>query len=484
MLQGNKPVDGLCSTVGGIAFQARSGGSLQMSAEASHIQARAAEKAPANNDLTHIPGEDGLPWLGLAIPFIRDARGLSARLRETYGPVYRSRMFGQASVALTGADALEKVLLNRDKNFSSELGWDHTLGRLFTRGLMLMDFDEHRFHRRIMNAAFKREALEHYMDSMNAVVTQGIRPWADERDFRFYPAIKQLTLDNAAVAFLGLELGPEADRLNKAFVDTVAASLALVRVPVPGLAFWKGLKGRQLLSDFFSKMIPERRGTDGRDMFTRLCNATNDDGESFTDQDIIDHMIFLMMAAHDTLTSTLTTSAYALAAHPEWQERLRAEARSVGEGPVQYDDLDKLEQTDWLFSEAMRMWGPVPYIPRRALNEFEWMGHRIPANTQVAVSPDAAHRDPEIWTEPDKFDPERFSPERAEHKRHAFGYAPYGGGVHKCLGMHFAAILAKVFLHRFVLTYECSVPEGYEYRVQQVPIPKPKDGLRLSLEPV
>jgi len=47
--------------------------------------------------------------------------------------------------------------------------------------------------------------------------------------------------------------------------------------------------------------------------------------------------------------------------------------------------------------------------------------------------------------------------------------------------MHFAAILAKFFLHRFVLTYECRVPDGYEYRVQQVPIPKPKDGLKLQL---
>lgn len=452
-----------------------------MSAEASQIHHRAQQKAPANNDLGHIPGEDGLPWVGHGFELLKDARALSRRMRETYGPVYRTKMAGQSSVALAGADALEKVLLNRDKNFSSELGWDHTLGRLFTRGLMLMDFEEHRYHRRIMNAAFKREALEHYMDSMNTVVTEGIQPWANERDFRFYPAIKQLTLDNAAVAFLGLEFGPEADRLNKAFVDTVAASLAIVRVPVPGLSFWKGLKGRELLADFFARLIPERRGTDGKDMFTRLCNATTDDGQTFTDPDIIDHMIFLMMAAHDTLTSTLTTSAYALAAHPEWQERLRAEARSVGEGPVQYDDLDKLEQTDWLFSEAMRMWGPVPYIPRRTLQEFEWEGYRIPANSQVTVSPDAAHRDPNIWTDPETFDPERFSPDRAEHKRHAFAYAPYGGGVHKCLGMHFAAILAKVFLHRFVLTYECRVPDGYEYRVQQVPIPKPKDGLKLQL---
>jgi cytochrome P450 len=452
-----------------------------MSTESTRIDIRERRRPRANRRLDHIPGEDGLPWLGQAVEFLKNPRAMSRRMRERYGPVYRTAFVGQRGVALSGADALEHVLLNRDRNFSSELGWNHALGRLFSRGLMLMDFDEHRIHRRIMNAAFGREALGHYIESMNAVAAAGIEPWIEERDFRFYPALKQLTLDNAAVAFLGLELGPEANRINEAFVDTVAASVAFLRIPVPGFAFQRGLSGRRLLSDFFADQIPARRGSEGRDMFTRLCNATNDDGVSFTDQDIVDHMIFLMMAAHDTVTSTLTTSVYALAAHPAWQSRLREEARAAGTGPLAYADLDRLPQTERVFNEAMRLYAPVPYIPRRALREFEWRGFTIPANTQVTVSPDSAHHDPAIWSDPGRFDPERFAPERAEHKRHAFGYVPYGGGAHKCLGMHFANILAKVFLHRFVLSYEFSVADGYVYDVQQMPIPKPRDGLPLRL---
>lgn len=452
-----------------------------MSVEARELRTERREHPPANEDVRHIPGEDGLPWFGNAFEFLRDPRAMRRRLRETYGPVSRTKFLGETSVTLAGADALQLVLLDRGKNFSSELGWDHVLGRLFTRGLMLLDFDEHRYHRRIMQVAFKREALEHYMDSMNAVVAQTIPKWEREPDFRFYPAIKQLTLDNAAVAFLGLELGPEADRLNRAFVDAVAASVALVRVPVPGLAFWKGLKGRELLTAFFARQIPERRGTDGRDMFTQLCNATTEDGEAFTDQDIVDHMIFLMMAAHDTLTSSLTTAVYGICAHREWQDKLREEALALGKRRVEYDDLGDLELGERVFNEALRLWGPVPYIPRRALRAFEYAGHTIPANTQISISPDGAHYDPTIWSEPTRFDPDRFSPERAEHKRHPFAFAPYGGGAHKCIGMHFAQILAKVFLFHFVQRYECRLPEGYEYDVQQVPIPKPRDGLPVGL---
>ena len=402
-------------------------------------------------------------------------------LHDRHGEVVQQVAGPLRFVNLFGPDANRTVLLDRERIFSAQRPWTAIMGRIFPGGLLLRDGAEHRHHRKIMHTAFRRAALREYGERMNPMIDERLDAWAREGELLAFPAFKELTLDMAASIFLGEDLGPATRTMNRAFEDLVAASMSRVRLPIPGLEFHRGLKAREFMKEFLGDRIAKKRAGDGPDMFTRLCHAETEEGDRLEDDEVVDHMIFLMMAAHDTLTSTLTTSAYALAAHPEWQERLRAEARSVGEGPVQYEDLDRLEQTDWLFSEAMRMWGPVPYIPRRVLREFEWEGYRIPANSQVTVSPDAAHRDPNIWTAPERFDPERFSPERAEHKRHAFAYAPYGGGVHKCLGMHFAAILAKVFLHRFVLTYECSVPEGYEYRVQQVPIPKPKDGLKLDL---
>ncbi|MEO0996910.1 MAG: cytochrome P450 [Pseudomonadota bacterium] len=443
---------------------------------------RAAGAPSGAAGLAHIPGESGLPWFGNAREFLTDARALARRMRTTYGPVSRGRFLGQDFVALGGADALQFVLADRDKLFSSELGWQHSIGRLFTRGLMLLDFDEHRYHRRIMQAAFKREALEFYLGSMNQVVADTLPGWAAKSDFRFYPAVKQLTLDNAAVAFLGVELGADADRLNKAFIDTVAASLSVVRVPIPGLALWRGLKGRQLLSDFFRRQIPLRRASDKADMFTRLCHARSDEGAEFSDQEIVDHMIFLMMAAHDTLTSSLTTAVRALAEHPDWQQRLRDDSRALGADGLAYDDLDGLQRHDWVFNEALRLWGPVPYIPRRAIREFEYGGYRIPANTQISISPDVVHHDAKYWNAPERFDPERFGPDRQEHKSHPFAFAPYGGGAHKCIGMHFAQILAKVFLHRLLLTYRIEMPADYAPRTRQLPMPKPVDGLRLSLQ--
>src|SRR5262249_7987384 len=150
---------------------------------------------------------------------------------------------------------------------------------------------------------------------------------------RFYPAIKQLTLDLAATTFLGVELGPEADAVNRAFVDMVAASIGVVRTPMPGTQMWRGVKGREVIGAFFRKEIPRRRDGPGNDLFSELCRAAKEDGALLSDQEIVDHMSFLMMAAHDTLTSSVTSLVYQLAKHPLWQEKLRAEVLGLASAP-------------------------------------------------------------------------------------------------------------------------------------------------------
>ncbi|MFK4985282.1 cytochrome P450, partial [Klebsiella pneumoniae] len=118
---------------------------------------------------------------------------------------------------------------------------------------------------------------------------------------------------------------------------------------------------------------------------------------------VVDHMIFLMMAAHDTITSSATTLFWHLARDQDWQERLRAECRAVAGGdarPIAHDDLARLELTELAFKEALRIMPPVPSLPRRALRDFTFGGYRIPAGTTVGISPAAVHADPALWPDP------------------------------------------------------------------------------------
>ncbi|MCK0538117.1 cytochrome P450 [Alcanivorax quisquiliarum] len=431
--------------------------------------------------LAHIPGDYGAPVIGHTLAFLRDFGGLMTRRAAQYGPVFRSNILFQRTVTLLGPEANEFLLRDTEHMLSSRAAWSPVLDRLFTDGLMLRDFADHKFHRRIMQQAFKKPALAGYMERMNPHIAQALPNWPTGRSFRFLDQVKALLLDVGAEIFLGLEMGPETARVNQAFVDEVDASLALLRLPIPGTKWHRGLRARRYLERFITELIATRR-KGGTDFFSELCRAAAEDADAqLTDTDVMNHIIFLLFAAHDTTTSTLCSIIYALAQHPQWQARLRAEFQSLGTDTITHADLERLPQASWVFREALRMHPPLPTIPRRTVAETSWQGYRLPANTHVHIVPLHTHYMPEYWSEPHRFDPERFSPERAEDKQHPFLWVPFGGGHHKCIGLHFAALQSTTFLFHFLRRFEVSVPAGYRMPALQVPLAMPGDGLPVTL---
>jgi cytochrome P450 len=442
---------------------------------------------PKRGALAHIPGDEGWPIIGRTFEVLANPRGQVEMMAATYGLVYRSKVLGETSISVLGPDANELVLFDQTKLFSSTYGWGTILDRLFPRGLMLLDFDEHRLHRRALSVAFKAGPMRSYMAALDDGIGRRVAQWRKQPGpMLFYPAMKQLTLDLAAVSFLGADIGKDTDDITRAFVDMVAASVAPIRTPIPGTAMARGVAGRKRIVAYFSQQIPIRRSQGGDDLFSQLCRATHDDGALLSTQDIVDHISFLMMAAHDTLTSSLTALVGELATNPQWQQKLRDEVNGLGlmpHEPMSFEKLEAMPLTEMAFKEAMRKKPPVPSIPRRATRDFTFKGYDIPAGTLVSINPLFAHHMPSVWPEPDVFDPMRFSDE-AIRARHRFAWVPFGGGAHMCLGLHFAYMQVKCFARHFLQNIEVSLPDGYTPQWQMWPIPKPKDGLRVVIKAV
>lgn len=405
-------------------------------------------------------------------------------LQSRFGNAVMQKFFRVTFVNLYGADAHRLALINEGQTFSNKKAWDQIIGRIFPNGLMLRDGDDHRYHRRLMQAGFKSHAMQRYLHEMEPQVQKAVADWpaSNSRPLLVFPVFKQLTLDLAASIFLGMNLGRDATRLNRAFETAVAASMPKVPLAIPGGLLWRGIRARQFMCDYFRKLLPEKRNGDGTDMFSLLCQATDEQGNQYTDQEVIDHMIFLMMAAHDTTTSTLTSMTYALARHPEWQERLYREVQSLGVEHLRYEDLERMPETEWVMKEALRMYPPLSTLPKFSTAPFEFEGLRIPAGALVATYPIHTHYMPEYWSQPYSFDPERFSDERAEHKNHAYCWVPFSGGAHMCIGLHFAIMQIKLVMFEMLRRYQWSIAPGYEMPVQQSPISKPRDGLPVFLE--
>lgn len=436
---------------------------------------------PAGSGLRPVMGDPGLPLIGHTLGYLQNSLGYARSHHERFGTVFWGNAFGVRLVMVVGPDAIETVLANRDRAFSNKEGWDYFIGPFFERGVMLMDFEEHRHHRLIMQQAFKRDRLVSYIEKANDTIARGVAAWPSGPGFELYEATKQLTLDIATEVFMGEELGAQADRLNAAFIDTVVGGQAVIRADVPGGKWHRGLESRRLLEDYFRTQIPAKRAGDADDLFSVLCHAVSEDGTSFADEDIVNHMIFLMMAAHDTSTITLAMMAYYLAKHPEWQERLREESRAMGTATIGYDDVERMPLTELVLKETLRMNAPVGILARQTLKDTEIDGHFVPAGTKLMVGIYPTQRMEPWWNDPDTFDPERFTPERAEDASHKYAWTPFGGNVHKCIGMHFGSMEVKAILHQMLLRFRWTVPAGYEPVIDYGTGPFPGDGLPIEL---
>ncbi len=363
---------------------------------------------------------------------------------------------------------------------SSERGWSASIGRLFSRGLMLRDFEDHRLHRRAMQQAFSRSALTGYVQQIDDVTVRHLDA-LPPGEFDVYRLMKRLTLDIAAGVFVGAPLGLRREAVNRAFAAAVKASIAPIRVAVPGSALRRGLDGRRELQQVFGELVrAARRAEPGSTLLSRLAHARTDTGEELSVEEVVDHMIFLMLAAHDTTTSTLAVMLWQLALSPSWQEQVAQEARALDGEPVTLQNHAALRSTTLVMNEALRLSPPVPFSAREALQDTEIDGVFIPAGTAVAAVSMTLHRHPAWWNDPDRFDPGRFAPGRAEQEQHSHLFVPFGGGAHLCIGNHLAELIVKTVCARLLATRRLTADPAARVVVHPVPIPRPRGAMLLT----
>lgn len=429
-------------------------------------------------DLHHIPGPPG-PSIRHTIAILREPHGFHDRCAEQYGPVYRYSFVGAETIALRGADALQWAMEDRDGILSCAEGWV-ALAEMFPGGLMLRDGADHRAHRRIMQTAFRKQAMDGYLQALGDNMERALATLPRGKAFAFYPAIKALTLRIGAAVFLGLEPDdPMMDRVNTWLVRETHGAIGLLRVPGPATAFGRGLAAHRAMIAYLKGLIPSRRAAGGGDFFSQMCRAHDEDGTGWSDEDIARHFNFLLMAAHDTTASALTSMAWGITGNRAVSDAMRAEAAGLPDGPLQPSWQSDLRLTDRVLKEALRLNPPVLFMPRRLTADAEWLGIPLPRGAYVMTNPSAIQRDPAIFPDPLRFDPSRF--ERGEDKAHKYAWAPFGGGIHKCIGMHFAQIHARVFWSTLLRQATLVRATGAEPTWIHLPVPHPKDGLRVTL---
>lgn len=434
---------------------------------------------PDNRELGHIPGDYGLPLIGNALSFGTNPLKFCDARFHNYGAISKLAMGPSRMVLALGPENAQQLHLDVEQNFSSAKGLGH-FESLIGGSLIMKDFDAHRAQRRLMQTAFKKTAMEGYSGHINAICVNKLRAISDAGEFQLVPHAKSTLLEIAAQTFTGVTgQGKEGDKLTRAFEDFVDGFNFLFEVNLPGFKFHRTLRAKKYIEGFIRELIVDKRRNTDTDILAHFCREKDTNGNYFSDTDIAENFVLLLFAAQDTTTASLVNACYELGRHPQWQHRLREEARALGKASIGQEDFEALPSFSLVFNETQRLHSSVPLFPRRSIDACELSGVEIPADTLLMNAITYNHVIPGWWTDPRRFDPERF--ERGEHKQHAFMFHPFGGGAHKCIGMHFAQMVFRIFLYHMLSGHEIQQRPNYDPAWQYIPMPKPKDNLPMRL---
>ncbi len=218
------------------------------------------------------------------------------------------------------------------------------------------------------------------------------------------------------------------------------------------------------------------------DLATKIMTTEDPEtGERFGTAEMVDQVAIFFLAGHETSASALAWGLWLLAAHPDAQERVAAEAAGLGEAP-DFSDLSKLAFTRDVFREVLRLYPPVPMMVRENLRPEEFRGTRIRPGGQIVLSPWHLHRNDRFWPDPDAFDPGRWqTPGGRAAAREA--YMPFSAGPRVCTGAGFAMAEGVLLLAALIRAFRFEVVEGR----RPVPVAhlnvRGKDGIWLRVFP-
>ena len=213
----------------------------------------------------------------------------------------------------------------------------------------------------------------------------------------------------------------------------------------------------------------ERRRRDAvrhNDIVSLLLDARDrQTDEPMSDRELLDEILTLIVAGHETTASSLNWFWYLLTQSPDVAARLRAEVDAGQQVPPGYDALQAYPYTRQALDETLRLYPPGWLLTRRSIAPSTITGFPLPAGTDVLVSPYLVQRHPRYWPDPARFDPGRFAPE-AGASRDRFVYLPFGLGPRACIGEH----LAQIEMHAHVVTlarrFELTLVEGQRIEME------------------
>ena len=355
---------------------------------------------------------------------------------KQFGDIYKASVYGASMYATRDVEFAHHVLVENWQNYVKGQGIKR-VALLLGNGLMVSKGELWKRQRRMIQPAFNHESVETSTKMITAVNVELLRKW--QLAARRNESVN-VTRDVSGMALevvLRFVFGDDYEWVGCHFD-------LLSQEPARNMEFAYSFRA---LGKVILQVVDRRRKDRATptDVLGMLMQARDpQDGKFMPDGQLIDEILTLIVAGHETTASTLNWAWYLISQHPEVEEKLSIELNTLTSFSG-FDDLPRFLYTRQVIEEAMRLYPAGWYMTRRALHDDRLGEYFVPAGTEIYIPPYFIQRHPDLWDEPDRFNPDRFGPENSR-LRHRLATIPFSAGPRNCIGALFARIEMQIHL--------------------------------------
>jgi cytochrome P450 len=431
-----------------------------------------------------IPTVSLIKFLRHSVDILKNPLPFHRQNFEKHGDTFRLMIgFGKSVVFSRDAAFAQYTLQKNQKNYTKSTIQTVDLAKYVGKGLLTAEGDHWKKQRRLIQPAFHKKQLATLLGTvLEAIQTELLKiKTGSAQDI--FPVFNDLAFQTVVKALFSSVVNPsEIKRLQQITEETQQMLVKELRQPY--LKWWFHASGklksvlrltaeaREILRNLIHdrKLSKKKEG----DLLDMLLDARYEDGSAMEEDQLIDEILILFTAGHETTSNALTFTCELLARHPEVQENILSEvkkASSKNEDLMEY--MKACPYTKQVVEESMRLYPPAYFIDRINIEEDVFNGVKIPKGTNLLFSLHEIQIHPEFWEEPEAFKPERFSEGSKKYSSH---YYPFGAGPRMCIGNNFAMYEMILAVSEVVSKYKIS-EKTTPIKILPLITLKPKDAI-------
>ncbi|MBU2927008.1 cytochrome P450 [Winogradskyella psychrotolerans] len=400
------------------------------------------------NATKKIPEVSTFTFLKQALKILNNPLPFHHKNFEKHGDIFKLNIgFGNYAVFSRDAELAEYVLQKNWKNYKKSEIQTEQLAKYLGKGLLTSEGDYWRTQRKLIQPAFHKKSLDTLLDTIKNTIVEEVSKLKTNISVDVLPVFGDLAFKVVVKSlFSNAVTNDEIKTLQDVTEENQLMLVKELRQPYLKWYFQsfgiikKHLSRSQESRDILLNIINRRKQSQAQhnDLLDMLLSARYHDGSAMSNEQLIDEILVLFVAGHETTANSLSFTLQLLAHHLEWQEKVRHQYQLVL-ADANSDLMSVIGQSQYakqVVEESMRLYPPAYFMDRVNLEDDTFKGFHLKKGTSFLFSILEIHKHKDLWEHPEAFMPERFTPEKA--KGYSSHYFPFGAGPRKCIGNNFA----------------------------------------------